>query len=41
VHLSATAWELVATRATGVPLGAIELKGKGSVEVIRCLSVDR
>jgi class 3 adenylate cyclase len=40
VHLSATAWELVATRAKGIPLGEVELKGKGNVEVIRCLSVD-
>jgi len=40
VHLSATAWELVATRSKGTPLGSIELKGKGNVDVIRCLGIN-
>jgi CheY-like chemotaxis protein len=40
VHLSSTAWERVAARAKGSPLGAVGLKGKGEVEVIRCLSVE-
>jgi adenylate cyclase len=40
IHLSATAWASVASRASGSPLGAIDLKGKGGVEIIRCTSLE-
>jgi adenylate cyclase len=40
IHLSATAWARVADRAEGSPLGAVDVKGKGNVDVIRCLSVN-
>lgn len=40
VHLSASAWALVADRAKGSPPGQVEVKGKGSVEIVRCLSID-
>jgi adenylate cyclase len=39
VHLSATAWSRVAGRATGSSL-ELDVKGKGNVEIIRCLSID-
>jgi adenylate cyclase len=39
IHLSAAAWARVADRASGSPLGELDLKGKGSVEVVRCLSI--
>ncbi|MEM7025083.1 MAG: adenylate/guanylate cyclase domain-containing protein, partial [Pseudomonadota bacterium] len=41
VHLSADAWARVADRATGNSLGDVEVKGKGIVEVIRCVAVNR
>ncbi|MGH6918922.1 MAG: adenylate/guanylate cyclase domain-containing protein [Geminicoccaceae bacterium] len=40
VHLSATAWARVAERASGSALGELDVKGKGNVEVVRCLSLD-
>jgi CheY-like chemotaxis protein len=40
VHLSATAWQHVAERASGNSLGELDVKGKGNVEVVRCLSID-
>ena len=40
IHLSATAWGRVAERASGSPLGGIEVKGKGAIEVVRCLSIE-
>ncbi|MEM7023165.1 MAG: adenylate/guanylate cyclase domain-containing protein, partial [Pseudomonadota bacterium] len=39
VYLSAPAWQRVEGRAEGSPLGAIDLKGKSNVEVVRCLSI--
>jgi class 3 adenylate cyclase len=39
IHLSASAWSRVADRAQGMPLGEVEVKGKGILEVIRCLSL--
>ena len=39
IHLSATAWARVAGRANGNSLGDIDVKGKGNVEVVRCLSI--
>ncbi len=41
VHLSAGAWAHVAGRANGNSLGEVDVKGKGSVEIVRCLSVER
>jgi class 3 adenylate cyclase len=35
VMLSQTAWEAVATRCHGAPLGRIDIKGKGPMEMIR------
>jgi adenylate cyclase len=40
VHLSAAAWSRVAGRATGSPLGELDVKGKGNVEIVRCLAID-
>ncbi len=40
VHLSAAAWARVVGRASGSSLGELDLKGKGNVEVVRCLAVD-
>ncbi len=40
IHLSATAWASVAGRASGSPLGEVDLKGKGGVEIIRCTSLE-
>jgi adenylate cyclase len=40
IHLSAAAWSRVAGRASGSSLGELDLKGKGNVEVVRCLAVD-
>jgi adenylate cyclase len=40
VHLSATAWARVAERASGSSLGELDVKGKGNVEIVRCLSID-
>ena len=37
IHLSATAWARVAGRASGSSLGEIDVKGKGNVEIVRCL----
>jgi CheY-like chemotaxis protein len=39
IHLSAAAWAQVADRASGSRLGQLDLKGKGHVEVVRCLSI--
>jgi class 3 adenylate cyclase/CheY-like chemotaxis protein len=35
IHLSAAAWQRVAGRARAVPLGLVEIKGKGEMEVWR------
>ena len=40
IHLSATAWARVAGRVSGNSLGEIAVKGKGNVEVVRCLSIE-
>jgi adenylate cyclase len=40
VHLSAPAWARVAERVSGRSLGELDLKGKGNVEVVRCLSIE-
>jgi class 3 adenylate cyclase len=40
IHLSASAWARVVGRANGSPLGELDVKGKGNVEVVRCLSID-
>ena len=40
IHLSATAWARVAGRVRGNSLGEIAVKGKGNVEVVRCLSIE-
>jgi adenylate cyclase len=40
IHLSARAWQQVASRAQGRPLGPVALKGRGEVEVFRCAALD-
>jgi adenylate cyclase len=36
IHLSDAAWRQLDGRARGVPLGPVNLKGKGEIEVYRC-----
>jgi class 3 adenylate cyclase len=41
VHLSADAWRQVAGRCLGEPLGLVVVKGKGQIELHRCIEVLR
>lgn len=39
INLTNDAWNYVASRCSGRPLGLVPLKGKGSIEIVECLAV--